>query len=474
MGAAVEMLVGYFGGSPFFMPSTRGNIFLQEMGGGCVKAFQEIKKELSRQVHERLDMEREMSDEEIGDVIDHVIVERSRSEYMDALTKLSLRQELFNAIRRLDILQILIDDADVTEIMVNGPDAIFYEKQGRLYIWDRHFESREKLEDVIQQIVARSGRYVNQASPIVDARLPDGSRVNVVLDPVAVNGPILTIRKFPKEPITMEDMIRWESISREAADYLKVLVMAGYNIFISGATSTGKTTFLNVLADYIPKNARIITIEDSAELQLHGAVNLVRLEAQQSEADSGTRVTIRDLIRTSLRMRPDRIIVGEVRGAEALDMVQAMNTGHDGSLSTGHANSPEDMLSRLETMILTGSDMPLRAVRGQIASSIDLVIQLGRLRDHSRRVVEITELLGCRDDQYQLNPIFRFEEEEEVMKKEDYFDSGRGIAAGILKEETGPGAPGADARVHGHLVRTGNSLQDRRKLRSAALESDEI
>ena len=374
---------------------------------------------------------------------------------MSAVTKLTLRQELFNAIRRLDLLQELIDDKTVTEIMVNGADAIFYERDGRIYTWDRHFESREKLEDVIQQIVSRSNRQVNESIPIVDARLKDGSRVNVVLDPVALNGPILTIRKFPEEAITMEDLIRWESISQEAAEYLKVLVKAGYNIFISGATSTGKTTFLNVLADYIPKTERVITIEDSAELQIHGIENLVRMEVRQADGDGVSNVTLRDLIRTSLRMRPDRIIVGEVRGEEALDMIQSMNTGHDGSLSTGHANSPQDMLSRLETMALFASGIPIQAIRKQIASSIDIIVQLERLRDRSRRVTAIAEVLDCTEDAYILNPIFEFHEQDNlVMESSSYGD--------------------IPERVVGQLERTGYHLMHRRKLHAAALESAEI
>ena len=289
-----------------------------------MEQFQNLKQQLQETVRQRMDMSSELSDAQIGEIIDSVIMEKSREVYMSAVTKLTLRQELFNAIRRLDLLQELIDDKTVTEIMVNGADAIFYERDGRIYTWDRHFESREKLEDVIQQIVSRSNRQVNESIPIVDSRLKDGSRVNVVLDPVALNGPILTIRKFPEEAITMEDLIRWESISQEAAEYLKVLVKAGYNIFISGATSTGKTTFLNVLADYIPKTERVITIEDSAELQIHGIENLVRMEVRQADGDGVSNVTLRDLIRTSLRMRPDRIIVGEVRGEEALDMIQSI------------------------------------------------------------------------------------------------------------------------------------------------------
>lgn len=420
-----------------------------------MEQFQKLKQQLQETVRQRMDMSSELSDVQIGEIIDSVIMEKSREVYMSAVTKLTLRQELFNAIRRLDLLQELIDDKTVTEIMVNGADAIFYERDGRIYTWDRHFESREKLEDVIQQIVSRSNRQVNESIPIVDARLKDGSRVNVVLDPVALNGPILTIRKFPEEAITMEDLIRWESISQEAAEYLKVLVKAGYNIFISGATSTGKTTFLNVLADYIPKTERVITIEDSAELQIHGIENLVRMEVRQADGDGVSNVTLRDLIRTSLRMRPDRIIVGEVRGEEALDMIQSMNTGHDGSLSTGHANSPQDMLSRLETMALFASDIPIQAIRKQIASSIDIIVQLERLRDRSRRVTAIAEVLDCTEDAYILNPIFEFHEQDNlVMESSSYGD--------------------IPERVVGQLERTGYHLMHRRKLHAAALESAEI
>ena len=420
-----------------------------------MEQFQNLKQQLQETVRQRMDMSSELSDAQIGEIIDSVIMEKSREVYMSAVTKQTLRQELFNAIRRLDLLQELIDDKTVTEIMVNGADAIFYERDGRIYTWDRHFESREKLEDVIQQIVSRSNRQVNESIPIVDARLKDGSRVNVVLDPVALNGPILTIRKFPEEAITMEDLIRWESISQEAAEYLKVLVKAGYNIFISGATSTGKTTFLNVLADYIPKTERVITIEDSAELQIHGIENLVRMEVRQADGDGVSNVTLRDLIRTSLRMRPDRIIVGEVRGEEALDMIQSMNTGHDGSLSTGHANSPQDMLSRLETMALFASGIPIQAIRKQIASSIDIIVQLERLRDRSRRVTAIAEVLDCTEDAYILNPIFEFHEQDNlVMESSSYGD--------------------IPERVVGQLERTGYHLMHRRKLHAAALESAEI
>ena len=416
----------------------------------------EVKEQLQTEIHGKLEMDREMTDEEIGEVIDAVIMNKSKEMYLSASSKLILRQDLFNAIRRLDLLQELVDDREITEIMVNGSDSIFYEKNGHISRWDKTFPSREKLQNVIRQIVSRSDRVVNESCPIVDARLRDGSRVNVVLDPVALNGPILTIRKFPERAISMQDLIRWGSVTAEAAEYLKTLVRAGYNIFVSGATSSGKTTFLNVLADYIPKSSRVITIEDSAELQIHGIANLVRLEARQASAEKENSVTIRDLIRTSLRMRPDRIIVGEGRGAEALDMIQAMNTGHDGSLSTGHANSPEDMLARIETMILLGADMPLRAIRQQIASSIDVIVHLGRLRDHTRRVMEITELLSSSDEGYIMNPIFRFCEADDMLSETMVYND----------EIIG--------QVRGELRRTGNHLQHRRKLRSCALESPEL
>ena len=407
-----------------------------------MREFQVMKQELQEMVHQRLDMSTELSDEAIGDVIDEVIMEKSRNMYMSSVTKLTLRQELFNAIRRLDLLQELIDDKSVSEIMVNGADSIFYERNGKIYTWDRHFESREKLEDVIQQIVSRSNRQVNESVPIVDARLSDGSRVNVVLDPVALNGPILTIRKFPEEAITMEKLIEWESLSQEAADYLKILVQAGYNIFISGATSTGKTTFLNVLADYIPKTERVITIEDSAELQLHDIANLVRMEVRQADAEGVSSVTLRDLIKASLRMRPDRIIVGEVRGPEALDMIQSMNTGHDGSLSTGHANSPRDMLARLETMILMAMELPLSAVRRQIASAVDLIIHLGRMRDRSRKVMEIVEITGYDGSSGEITArtLFQLEETKEhpmgiLVKQNELLQTEKLKRAGIVPEK---------------------------------------
>ena len=310
-------------------------------------------------------------------------------------------------------MQELTDDPKVTEIMINGYDHIFLERAGRLYRWEKSFESKEKLEDVIQQIVAKCNRTVNEASPIVDARLENGSRVNIVLPPVALNGPIVTIRRFPEKPFLMDDLMRFGAINEETVGFLRKLVIAGYNIFISGGTGSGKTTFLNALSDFIPKDERIITIEDSAELQIVGVDNLVRLETRNANVEGCSEITIRDLIKSSLRMRPDRIIVGEVRGAEAIDMVQALNTGHDGSLSTGHANSAVDMLARLETMILMGMDLPIPAIRGQLASGIDIIVHLGRLRDKSRKVLEIAEVLGYMDGEIKLQSLYRFIEEGE-------------------------------------------------------------
>lgn len=345
-------------------------------------------------LNEKLDQTQELSDEDILREIDQMIFEESRERYMSLHEKIKLRQELFNGIRRLDILQELLEDEGVTEIMVNGTDGVFIEKEGRLTRWEKHFTSREKLEDVVQQIAGKCNRIINEALPIADARLENGDRVNMVLFPVALNGPVITIRRFPKIPITMKKLIEIESISEEAAGFLKDLVWAGYNIFICGGTGSGKTTFLNALSDYIPKDERIITIEDNAELQIQGVENLVRLEARRGNTEGRHAVSIRDLIKSSLRMRPNRIIVGEVRGDEAVDMLQAMNTGMDGSLSTGHGNSPQDMLMRLETMVLMGMEIPLAAVRRQIASAIDILIHLGRLRDKSRRVLEICEVTG--------------------------------------------------------------------------------
>ena len=352
-----------------------------------------------------MDLSRELSDEEICDLIGSVVSREARDRPMTIKDRAELERTIFNSLRKLDVLQELVDDRDVTEIMVNGPNDIFYEKAGRIQRFNGHFSSEEKLEDVIQQIVGRHNRVVNQASPIVDTRLSDGSRVNIVLNPISIGGSAVSIRKFPEHPMSMERLVEIEALSPEVARFLQK-----YNIFISGGTGSGKTTFLNALSQYIPDDERIITIEDSAELQLLGAKNIVRLETRNANTDGVTPITIRDLIRTALRMRPDRIIVGECRGAEALDMLQAMNTGHDGSLSTGHANSPHDIISRIETMVLQGQDFPLNAIRQQIASGIDIIVQLGRLRDKSRRVLEISEVDGFMDGEIVLHTLYRFEE----------------------------------------------------------------
>lgn len=364
---------------------------------------------IKAQVLKEIDVSREMTDNEILEIIDEKIVEAAKEIYLSLSEKDNLRADLFNSMRKLDILQELIDDDSVTEIMVNGVESIFIERAGRLYKWEQSFESREKLLDVIQQIVSKTNRVVNEAVPIVDSRLENGARVNAVLSPIAINGPILTIRRFPDNPIGIEELLRWDSITKEAAEFLEKLVIAGYNIFISGGTGSGKTTFLNALSNFIPKDERIITIEDSAELQIVGIDNLVRLETRNSNTEGLNAITIRDLIKSALRMRPSRIIVGEVRGTEAIDMIQSLNTGHSG-LSTGHANSAKDMLSRLETMILMGMDMPLNAVRRQLTSAIDIIVHLGRLRDKSRRVLEISEITDFIDGEIIVSPIYEFEE----------------------------------------------------------------
>ena len=337
----------------------------------------------------------------------------SKQVYIPIYEKNRYRQEIFNAFRRLDILSEIVDDETITEIMINGPDDIFVEKNGSIIKLDKRFSSREKLEDVIQQIVSKMNRRVNESSPIVDSRLEDGSRVNVVLQPVAINGPILTIRKFPKTPMTMEQLISFKSITAEAANFLRTLVEARYNIFVSGGTGSGKTSFLNALSNYIPVKERIITVEDSAELRLDAVPNLVRLESRNANIEGNLAISIRDLIKSALRMRPDRIIVGEIRGEEAVDMLNAMNTGHDGSMSTGHGNSPKDMISRIETMVLMGMDIPLLAVRTQVASSIDILVHLGRLRDGTRKVLSIDEVLDVKDGEIRLASLFEFREESQ-------------------------------------------------------------
>lgn len=360
----------------------------------------------------RMDMTKETGDEELQEIIRAVIEEYSEEEFIPLMDKITLSRQLFNAFRRLDILQDMIEDQEITEIMVNGTESIFYEKNGRLFCSDRHFFSEERLFDVIQQIVGECNRYVNETSPIVDARLKDGSRVNVVLKPVAVNGPVMTIRKFPPEKVTMDQLIRNESITKEAAEFIRNLVRARYNIFVSGGTGAGKTTLLNAMSDYIPEDERIITIEDNAELQIRKIPNLVRLEARGPNLEGAGAVTIRDLIRSALRMRPDRIIVGEVRGEETVDMISsAMLNGHSGSMSTGHANNPKDMLHRLETMMMMGIDLPLAAIQRQIASALDIIIHLGRLRDKSRKVLQIEEVLGYRDGMICTKTLYEFREE---------------------------------------------------------------
>lgn len=373
----------------------------------------ELKEYLYQKIMERMDMTVSVSDRELMELIDEVIVKESKKRYITLPMKYRYRQELFDSFRRLDVLSEAIDDSDVTEIMVNGANQIFIEKNGRIQKFDKVFSSEEKLEDVIQQIASRVNRRVNEVTPMADARLEDGSRVNIVLPPIALDGPIVTIRRFSKEPIRMEQLIAWNSISREAADDLADLVRSGYNIFVCGGTGSGKTTFLGALAEFIPPDERVITIEDSAELKLVNVKNLVRLETRPANLEGKHEITIRQLIRNALRMRPDRIIVGEVRSEEALDMIQAMCTGHQGSMSTGHANSSQDMLSRLETMVLMGMDLPLAAIRGQIASALDIIVYLGRLRDKSRHVIEIDEIEGIKDGKIRLNKLYSWQEEGE-------------------------------------------------------------
>lgn len=369
----------------------------------------ELKQEIKSRLLEKLDHSMEMEDEAVQELVEKEVWLMGKETYIPLAEKKRLCREIYYAIRKFDVLQELLEDETVTEIMVNGPDHIFIEKEGRLQQWQTAFESEEKLLDVIQQIVAKANRVVNESSPIVDARL-FGSRVHVVLPPVALNGPILTIRRFGKTPLLIPELLRLGSVSQEICTFLEKLVIAGYNIFISGGTGSGKTTFLNALSSFIPRTERIITIEDSAELQIQGNDNLVRLETRNANVEGCKPVTIRDLIRASLRMRPDRIIVGEVRGAEAIDMLQALNTGHDGSLSTGHANSAADMIARLETMVLMGMELPLAAIRRQIAGGVDLIVHLGRLRDKSRRVLSVSEVIGYEQGEVLLSVLYEFQE----------------------------------------------------------------
>lgn len=375
--------------------------------------MEELRRRLREEVVASFDYSEEITEEDLYRRIDQVIMLAAKESFLTLEKKEKLRRDLYASIRGLDILEEILEEESVTEIMINGAEDIFLEEGGKIHRWDHRFESRQKLEDIIQLIVGKANRIVNEANPIVDARLSDGSRVNVILPPVALNGPIVTIRKFSKDPFTMERLVEIGAITKDAASFLKILVEAKYNIFICGGTGSGKTTFLNALTEFIPRNERIITIEDAAELKVNGIENLVRLEVRNKNTEGTGEISIRELIRTSLRMRPDRIIVGEVRGAETIDMLQAMNTGHDGSLSTGHGNSTSDMLDRLETMVLLGSDIPLMAARRQIASAIDVMVQLGRLRDGRRCVLEISEILGCRDGEIEKNPLFVHQESED-------------------------------------------------------------
>ncbi len=373
----------------------------------------ERSRKIREHVLEKIDFSSEISDDRVLELIDGEITSLALEEEILVSEMTRLRQEVFHSLRKLDILQDLVDDPSITEIMINGADSVFVERGGGLEQLPLRFSSAERLLDVVTRIVSSCNRVVSESSPIADARLPNGDRVNVVLAPTALNGPILTIRRFPEHPIEVKDLLAFGSLSEDLADFLKALVRSGYNIFISGGTGSGKTTFLNAMSAFIPEEERVITIEDNAELQIRHIPNLVRLEARSANVEGCTPISIRDLIRTSLRMRPDRIIVGEVRGGEAVDMIQAMNTGHDGSMSTGHANSAIDMMSRLEIMILQGAELPIAAIRAQIASALDIVVHLGRLRDKSRKVLEVAEILGIREGEVAMQTLYRFEEKGE-------------------------------------------------------------
>lgn len=403
--------------------------------------IQEFVAECKSEIFDRFQLN-SMSDEELEGSIQEMVEKKLLGRYMPIEQKVRIAKEIFSSIRGFGLLDTIMADDSITEVMINGPKDIFIEKNGRLSKMEQKFESERQLEDMIQKIVGLAGREVNQANPIVDTRLPDGSRVNVVLPPISMKGATVTIRKFSKSPMTVEMLLKYGSITQEVAHVLELLVKSKYNIFIAGGTGSGKTTFLNAISNYIPKEERIITIEDSAELQITGVDNLVSMETRNANASGAGAVTIRDLIKSSLRMRPERIVVGEVRGGEALDMLQAMNTGHDGSLSTGHANSVRDMLSRLETMVLQGADgLPLEAIRQQIASAVDIIIHLSRLRDKSRKTMEICEVLGYENGEIQLNPIYRFEEDEKSTLE----------------------------KVSGKLVRTENVFKNDYKLRMAGV-----
>ncbi len=373
-------------------------------------------EEIRSLLMKKLEAEGDLSEKEIMDLIDELILAENRSRFLNLREKEELRKGLFYSVRRLDMIQELLEDPEVTEIMVNGHEQIFVERHGKITRWKKSFSSRQRLEDVIQQIAGYCNRVANEQRPIMDARLPGGERVNVVLPPVALNGPVLTIRRFPEKPITMDQMVLWECITREAADYLKHLVKAGYSILVGGGTSTGKTTFLNALSAYIPADERIITIEDNAELQIQGIENLVRLEARSANLDETREISIRDLIRTALRMRPNRIIVGEVRSAEAADFLTCLNTGHSGSLGSAHANSVRDMISRLEMMVLMGLQIPIPAIRRQIASGVEILVHLGRTAEGKRQVMEIAEITGVENDEVQISTLFLRDAEGNLIK----------------------------------------------------------
>ena len=397
-----------------------------------MERFRIMRKALMEELEDSI----ELTDEDILEKIDELLLGSGKEGYIPLKEKVRLRQELFDSVRKLDVLQELIDNPKVTEVMVNGYQTIYVEKDGQMNRWEKSFTSKEKLEDVIQQIAGQCNRVVNENKPIVDARLSNGSRVNVVVSPIALNGPILTIRRFPDEPITMERLIQFGSITQEGAKFLKRLVAAGYSILIGGGTSAGKTTFLNALSNYIPKDERIITIEDNAELQIQGVENLVRLEAKEANMEGNRAITIRDLIKTALRMRPNRIVVGEVRGEEAIDLLQAWNTGHDGSLGTAHANSAGDMISRMETMVLMGMSLPLSAIRRQIASGIDIMVHLGRMRDKKRRVLEIVEVIGFCNGEVVLSPLYSWDDEkEQLMFRHKLQDTRKLERAGYYEDE---------------------------------------
>ena len=387
-----------------------------------------LKKKLRTELAQELENTWEVSDDEVLEIIDRLLLKESKSTYLPIVRLEELRMELFRSLRKMDVLEELLENDSITEIMVNRWDQIFIEQDGKLFPWEKSFSSPEKLEDVIGQIASRCNRVINTLQPVVDARLPGGERVNAVIPPVALDGPVLTIRKFPREPITMEKLLELDSLTPEAADFLKKAVEAGYTILIGGGTGSGKTTFLNALSQYIPRDQRVITIEDNAELQLQGIPNLVRLECRQANIEKSQEITIGDLLKTCLRMRPSRIIVGEVRSQEAAQLLQAVNVGNDGSLSTIHANTCRDMVSRLETMVLMGIQLPIPVIRRQIASGFDLFIHLGRLRDKSRKVLEISEIKGMDGEELKLNPLFirntTLEKTGEMIHREKFRKAG--------------------------------------------------